>query len=65
MAGLFSTPKMPALPPPIRMPDPEDPARLEAIRLAAAGITGAGQQPKDSRMATQLATNGSTGKIGA
>lgn len=34
MAGLFSTPKPPPLPPPVRMPDPEDPA-VRAARLLA------------------------------
>ena len=40
MAGLFSTPKIPDLPPPVRMPTPNDPAAQEAQRLAQARLAG-------------------------
>jgi hypothetical protein len=32
MAGIFSKPKMPQLPKPVRMPDPEDPSIREQRR---------------------------------
>ena len=49
MAGLFSTPKPPPLPPPVRMPDREDPAAM-AARLKAMNDL----KNKDSRQNTVL-----------
>lgn len=62
LKNLFSAPKMPESPAPARMPDPSDPAILEARRKKLADM-----QKRGGRADTVLsdALMGSAGKIGA
>ena len=48
MSGLFSTPQVPAVPPPVRMPTPNDQASQDAERQAQQRLLGLpGRQSTD------------------
>ena len=48
MSGLFSTPQTPAIPPPVRMPTPNDQAQQDAQRQAQQRLLGMpGRQSTD------------------
>lgn len=61
LKNLFSGPKMPTIPAPARMPDPQDPVALEARRKQQASIAN-----RSGRSSTVLsdALMGSAGKVG-
>jgi hypothetical protein len=61
MSAIFSKPKTPAPPPPVRMSDPFDPAILEARKKQMAGM-----QRRGGRESTILSDelSGSSGRLG-
>lgn len=61
MAGMFSTPQPPAVPPPVRQPTPEDSASKEAARQAQQQLIG--MPGRDSTNLTGNNRQGYTGTV--